>query len=570
MLTRTALIAVIALSLAGQALAGPIALDDSVSEVFSNEDLAVLVDVEHPGPGDLSIASWHVAVEVAGAFYFLPGYDLAATPLASKFTLPAGTSVQGIELARLSFGVIASDVPLTWYCASLDASGGLIGALSEWPVLLKADSATPTPLATPHSTTWTRVLGGSGDDLARSVAVDGAGDVVVVGVTGGPLFEGQSVSGGSDLFLTKHGGDGTPQWTRLLGGTGDDFDDYAGGVAVDGVGNIYVAGSTESPLFDGQNVSGSSDLFLTKFDSGGTQQWTRLLGGMGGEFDGRIAVDGAGNVTVAGHTTSSMLEGQAANGDDNTFVARYDANGTKRWIKVFEHHRDWYSLEGIALDRVGSVYIASTVTEIDYTYQNPPRSRPSLTKLDSNGSLVSLPSFSILPVLVEGFPRGVTLDADGNIFLTGSTDGDPHPFSGVQGFGEDDMFLVKYDSSMTLQWRTWLGGSESDRGSGVAVDGAGNVYVTGYTISDAFDGLSTAGTFDMFLVKYAGDGAKQWTRVLGSSGWDAGEGVAVDSAGNVYVTGETDSWPAFNGQATQWGDDMFLMKFLPDGTHSSP
>jgi hypothetical protein len=107
-----------------------------------------------------------------------------------------------------------------------------------------------------------------------------------------------------------------------------------------------------------------------------------------------------------------------------------------------------------------------------------------------------------------------------------------------------------------------LGTVSDDRGWGVAVDTAGNVYVTGYT-SGSLDGNTNIGGTDMFLVKYNSTGTKQWTRQLGTASSDRGFGIAVDARGNVYVTGQTSG--GLDGNTSAGGGDMFLVKYDANG-----
>ena len=131
--------------------------------------------------------------------------------------------------------------------------------------------------------------------------------------------------------------------------------------------------------------------------------------------------------------------------------------------------------------------------------------------------------------------EGVTTDSSGNIFVTGTTLGG---LDGNTNSGRDDIFLVKYNSSGTKQWTRQLGTSSYDTGEGVTTDSSGNIYVTGYTSGD-LDGNTSSGGDDIFLVKYNSSGTKQWTKQLGTSGEDRGNSVTTDSSGNIFVTGFT-------------------------------
>ena len=126
--------------------------------------------------------------------------------------------------------------------------------------------------------------------------------------------------------------------------------------------------------------------------------------------------------------------------------------------------------------------------------------------------------------------------------------------------GYIDVFLMAYNTSGTHQGTNQIGTSADDEGTGVAVDSSGNVYMTGYT-EGALTGTN-AGAADIFLTKYNSSGTQQWIRQTGTSGDDKGLSVDVDSAGNVYVTGYTTG--AFTG-ANAGDKDVFLLKYDTDG-----
>ncbi|TKJ18441.1 MAG: hypothetical protein CEE43_17995 [Promethearchaeota archaeon Loki_b32] len=208
---------------------------------------------------------------------------------------------------------------------------------------------------------------------------------------------------------------------------------------------------------------------------------------------------------------------------------------------AYEWNRTWGGIDtdggsGIAVDSSDNVYLAG------YTYSFGVGSYDMvLVKYDSSG--------------VQQWNRtwgrsdwdigsGVAVDSSDNVYLAGST----YSF----GAGNEDMVLVKYDSSGMQQWnRTW-GGSDYDGGSGVAVDSSDNVYLAGTTESFG------AGSYDMVLVKYDSSGVQQWNHTWGGSDWDYGSGVAVDSSDNVYLAGTTESFGA--------GDfDMVLVKYDSSG-----
>ena len=145
----------------------------------------------------------------------------------------------------------------------------------------------------------------------------------MTGHTKGGL-DGNTSSGSADLFVVKYNSSGTKQWTKQLGSSSSD---YAKGVAVDSSGNVYAAGYTNGGL-DGNTNSGSNDLFVVKYNSSGTKQWTKQLGTSGGRAHG-VAVDSSGNVYAAGYTDGG-LDGNTSSGGQDIFLVKYNSSGVKQ------------------------------------------------------------------------------------------------------------------------------------------------------------------------------------------------------------------------------------------------
>ena len=179
----------------------------------------------------------------------------------------------------------------------------------------------------------------------------------------------------------------------------------------------------------------------------------------------------------------------------------------------------------------------------------------------------------------DDYANGVATDSSGNVYVTGMTNWlDADLASSLSGFEEGigEIFVVKYDSSGTKHWMKQLGTTHTfygmprltlDKGTGVATDSSGNVYVTGFT-DGGLDGNTNAsgtGEFfnDSFVVKYNSSGTKQWTKQFGAKSVDRAHGIATDSSGNVYVTGETEG--GLDGNTNAGGYDSFVVKYNSDG-----
>jgi len=295
---------------------------------------------------------------------------------------------------------------------------------------------------------WTKQLGTSSDDRGNSVTTDSSGNIFVTGSTRGGL-DGNIHSGNDDIFLVKYNSSGTKQWTKQLGTSSGD---WGNGVTTDSSGNIYMTGSTEGGL-DGNTHFGEWDIFLVKYNSSGTKQWTKQLGTSSYDYGNDVTTDSSGNVYVTGYTGGG-LDGNTNLGKEDIILVKYNSSGTKQWTR-----------------QLGTS---------SYDYGN-----------------------------------GVTTDSSDNIYVTGSTlgnlDGNTNINLGVIvtfSWGNSDIFLVKYDSSGTKQWTKQLGTSSSELGEGVTTDSSGNIYVTGNTLGN-LDGNTNSGDEDIFLVKYDSSGTKQ-------------------------------------------------------------
>lgn len=275
-----------------------------------------------------------------------------------------------------------------------------------------------------------------GADIGYGVAVDGARNILNSGSTTGTLEAGPAL-GGQDAFLQKHDAGGMLLWSRQIGTSAADIG-YS--VAVDGPGNVYLTGSTSGSLFDGQ-YNGGQDAFLARYDPAGTLLWSRQIGTTADDYGRSAVVDGDGNIYIGGSTAGSLLGGTFNGGLGDAFVAKYDATGTLLWSR-----------------QLGTA------------------GRDGLFDL--------------------------AVDSVGNVLITGATEGS---ILGGQHSGANDVFLAKYDPAGALLWSLQLGTASNDYGRGIAVDNDGNVLVTGNTFG-SLDGEPSGGSSDAFLIKFRGGG----------------------------------------------------------------
>jgi hypothetical protein len=451
---------------------------------------------------------------------------------------------------------------------------------------------------------WASYLGGSGGDSGYGIAVDGTGNVYVTGETRSTNFPTpggfDTTYGGNysaDAFVTKVNATGQGlAWSSYLGGSEND---YGQGIAVDGSGNVYVTGVTSSadfPTTGGFATTyggGYSDAFVTKVNADGQNlAWSSYLGGSALDWGNGIAVDGSGNVYVTGYTYSSDFPTPAGfdttygGGFGDAFVTKVTAGGGLAWSSYLGGGGGEVGY-GIAVDGSGNVYVTGTTPSTDFPTTGGfdttlgGNDDAFVTKVNANGQ--SLAWSSYLGGSGNDYGNGIAVDGSGNVYVTGYTSSTDFPTTG--GFattlgGPWDAFVTKVNANgQGLAWSSYLGGSGNDYGGDIAVDGSGNVYVTGRTQSTDFPTLAGfdttyggGGYYDAFVTNVNAGGALAWSSYLGGTSDDWGRGIAVDGSSNVYVTGETSSFnfPTFGGfDTTLAGGDAFVARIgppLPNGT----
>ncbi len=434
---------------------------------------------------------------------------------------------------------------------------------SPTPTVSPSPSPTPSPTPTPTPSPtrvpgsyWTRQFGA---DHAYGVAVDNSANIYVAGDTHGSL-SGESNSGMADAYVIKYDSSGNLLWTRQFGSTADDS---AFGVAADSSGNVYVAGKVRNAL-SGQTPPPPryDDSFIRKYNSLGTELWTRQFGSNADDGASGVAVDGFGNAYVVGYTYGP-LPGQSQSSAVDSYIRKYDTSGTEVWTRQFSTN-SWFTASGVAVDSLGNVVLGGTGR-----LPLPPQSQPDsddafVSKYDRSGSALWTRQFG------SGYNDqafGVAVDSGGSVYVVGYAQG---AIPGQTSSGGEDAFIRKYDSSGAEIWTRQFGTSRWDQFFAVCTVGSNDSYVVGYT-SGTLPGQTSSDPpnivlGDAFIRKYDGSGNAVWTRQFGSSGDDRARSVAVDGPGNVYVVGNADG--ALPGQTG--GAGAFITKFSATGSEPPP
>ncbi|HKQ73370.1 MAG TPA: SBBP repeat-containing protein [Blastocatellia bacterium] len=442
---------------------------------------------------------------------------------------------------------------------------------------------------------YSTYLGGSGVDEGSSITVDADGQVYVAGFTESLDFPlagaSQSSAGGEqDAFVAKLNAAGTQLiYATYLGGSARDI---AVSVATDSSGAAYVTGFTASPNFPALNAvqparRGSYNSFVTKLNPAGGVVYSTYLGGGRADFGSSVTVDDAGNVYVAGLTTSTDFPmanalQPAFGGISDVYLTKLDPTGAQLVFSTYLGGAATDGATSVAVDAAGNIYVAGVTLSSDLRTVNPLQASRSgglsdgfVAKLNPTGS-------ELIYATYLGGGRAdrifrLAVDAAGAVYVTGDTDSSDFPtVSARQPFyrGGTDAFVAKINpSGSALVYSTYLGGDGIDGGAAIAVEPSGNVVVTGFTSSANFPTVSpvrqanAGGSFDAFVARLDQQGRLNYSTYLGGRGSDTGFGVAVDASGAAYVMGLTDStnFPVANPlQASNGGAyDIFIAKINP-------
>ncbi len=338
---------------------------------------------------------------------------------------------------------------------------------------------------------WTSQFGTSAKDVANSVAVDGSGNVYVVGDTLG-TFNGQTGTspGISDAFVRKYDSAGNVLWTQQVGTTNGEAE-HGNGVTVDGSGNVYVVGDTTGALSGQANV-GANDAWVRKYDSDGSVLWTRQFGTGTGDGAASVSVDGSGNVYVAG-TTWGNLAGQGNAGGNDAFVRKYDSAGTALWTRLVGTANTDVG-DTVLVDGSGNAYLVGLVSAALPGQTSAGAQDGFVRKYDSAGSVLWTQQFGTSS---GDFVQAASMDGSGNVYVAGMTGG---TFAGQTSPGENDAFVRKYDGTGAAQWTRQFGSSGDDQATGVSIEGSGNVVVAGWT-NGTLPGQTNAGDDDVFVTR---------------------------------------------------------------------
>lgn len=360
---------------------------------------------------------------------------------------------------------------------------------------------------------WVRQAGSVNNDEGYNVDIDASGNIYATGGFEGNITFGNITLnniGGEDIFIAKYDASGVLQWAKKAGSSGQ-----GNNITVDPSGNSYITGFFEGTAAFGSfsiTTNGQQDIFIAKYDSSGICQWVQKAGSVGFDWAWGISLDKTGNAYVTGSFKGTAIFGSTSvvsSGDEDIFVAKYNAFGTLQWVE---------KAGGVGLDAGLS------------------------TSVDSLGNAY----------VIGNYGGTATFD---NVTLSNS--------------GYDDIFVAKYNAAGTLQWVRNAGGANPDQGYDIKVTASGHVYVTGtFGSTAAFGTTNFTSTgqwdWDAFIAEYDTSGTLQWVQKAEGAAWQKiGYGIDVDASGNIYATGVFRSTCSF-GSITLTSDsassDVFVAK----------
>ena len=393
-------------------------------------------------------------------------------------------------------------------------------------------------------------LGGSSDDRALALTVDGSGQPVLAGFTASTNFPVQNAAqtssgGGRDAFLAKLNASGTGFiFSTYLGGAGQD---EARAVTMDASGNIYLGGATYSTNFPTLNAfqtanAGGQDGFLAKFSPGGSRLYSTLLGGQADDRVNAVAVDSSGQLYATGATASvnfPVVSGAFqpnSGGGQDAFVVKISAAGSQRIYSTYLGGSGSAPEEGlaIAVDGGGSAYVAGVTSSANFpvagAFQNVHRGGGAdafLARLNPAGSGLLFSTY--YGGGGADYAHSVALDSAGIVHLAGQTSSINLPMRDpiqAANAGLQDAFVAQFEGSgANLIWASYLGGAQADGATAMALDNTGMIHLAGVTQSADFPQQrpiqsSHAGLLDSFVARLRGyaAGAPQAVSVSPSSG----------------------------------------------------
>ena len=365
----------------------------------------------------------------------------------------------------------------------------------------------------------------SGTSTTTASAVDSNGNIYTIGTSTGS-FGNELIQGSQDVVLSKYDSAGNLQWTKLLGSAGNA---NAYSLAIDANNNVIIAGSSTANLTVSGIANGNADTFVAKYDTNGNQQWVQQIPTLAANGANSVSVDASGNIYIGGQVNGTIGSGQTDAGGQDAYVAKLDTNGNIQYEQQFGTSGT-DAVQATAVDSSGNLYVASVQNgqAILSKYANGDATKPpvwseDLGALGAGGSIGGI-ALSNGKVYLSGTSSSSNLTSGGTATVIGS------PSGGLDAFVAS---FTDAGSSATADTLTYVGTSGTDTAGNLTVDSAGNVYLSG-TTTGTFSGQTrnVQGTQNAFVAQLSATGTINWAQQYGgASGTSTGTSVVLDPTG---------------------------------------
>jgi hypothetical protein len=400
---------------------------------------------------------------------------------------------------------------------------------------------------------WNVTWGGSGADYGLKLDADSSGNIYVVGYENSFDYNNYGPGGNADIVVWKLNSSGQQEWNITWGGANND---YGYGIAVDTSDNIYVVGVDGSFSDATYGAGGGDDVLLLKLDSSGSQLWNVTWGGSGADIAYSVTVDSSDeNIYVSGYENSFSPDTYGPGGSSDIFLIKFDSSGSQLWNVTWGGSEAEYAFS-MDIDSSDNIYITGAEKSFSPDTYGPGGLFDMLAlKFDSSGSQLWNVTWGGSS---NEFGYGMTLDDSNNMYIVGAENS--FDYNNYGSGGGTDIVIWKLNSSGANEWNiTWGGGNNDAGGQGIAADNSGNVYAGGFESSYSGATYGDGGGQDLVIIKLNSSGSQISNITWGGSGADGGKGMIFND-GYLYMTGREASYtPATYGPGGNL--DLLLLKF---------
>ena len=417
----------------------------------------------------------------------------------------------------------------------------------------------PSKLNLTSKINWKRQIQQEDENIAVDITTDLNGNVYVIGYTEGEIDTPSSTNSNKDIIILKYNSSGKELWKKQIGPAEEDKG-YA--LKVDNTGNFYVLGTSIGEIITGTANVGNEDIYLAKYDASGNVLWEVQIATTDVDIGYDLELDSNNNIYIVG-TTKNNLDGNVGNTIEDIVVAKYNTSGTQQWIQQYGTARIDIG-SSITIDYLDNVYITGHTVNTDGNYDI------IIKKLSNSDGTVVWEKTIASSNSGEDYSYGITTDNMGYIYISGYTSG--NLISPLSSFNKNDFFIAKYlTSDGTQVWIRQYGSylhDETSFSSSITSDNYGNLYLCGHTKGNLEINNKNSVTNDLFIMKVNSDGEELWKEQIGTSNDDKNVSITIDLYGNIYIAGTTKGDLGLKHNLTKLGSeyDLFIIKMYSDAT----